>query len=316
LASHRRSANIQRWPIWEQAGTPPPAWPGWPNGKKFALVLTHDVELNYGVSQCECLAKLEEERGFRSTFAFVPQRYKTPEKLRRGLLARDFSIIVHDLKHDGKLFQNRQTFERCRPLINEFLKNWDTRGFASGAALHNLPWIGELEIDYSISSYDWDPFEPQGCGLGRIFPFWVQNPNGDCGFVEMPYTLAQDFTLFILLGETTNKVWRQKLDWIVSKGGMALMKTHPDYMCFRPDQKAADRYPVALYTDFLDYVNSRYSQDAWIAKPSEVARYWKEVGNSQSENMPAITAPSTFCRTCQEAHQESWFREYPAFSLQ
>ena len=34
----------QIWPINEAAGNPPAGWPGWPDGKKFSFVLTHDVE--------------------------------------------------------------------------------------------------------------------------------------------------------------------------------------------------------------------------------------------------------------------------------
>lgn len=313
MVSHQRSRNVHRWPVWEQAGNPPPAWPGWPNGKKFALILTHDVELDFGVSQCDQLARIEEERGFFSTFAFVPIRYNHPEMvepLRQSLIERGFSIIVHDLYHDGKLFLNRPLFDKRRPLINQYLKAWDTRGFASGAALHDLQWIGELDIDYSISTYDCDPFEPQGCSVGRIFPYWVQEPNSVRGYVEMPYTLAQDFTAFILMQEETDHLWRIKLDWIASKGGMALIKTHPDYMSFRQETNTKDRYPVKLYTDFLDYVNEQYREEAWIATPAEVANYWKEVGAGRPAGTSPIAFQDTFCATCQQAHGARWLHEY------
>lgn len=315
LAAYRRYQARGQWPIGEQLSTPPPGWPGWPDGKKFALVLTHDVELDYGVSQCDRLAALEEERGFRSTFAFVPQRYRTPDRLRQGLVERGFSIMVHDLNHDGKLFLTREIFEQRKPLIDDFLASWNTRGFASGAALHNLSWISELDIDYSISTYDWDPFEPQGCSLGRIFPLWVQDPKSERGFVELPYSLCQDFTLFILLGEQTTQLWREKLDWIAQHGGMALIKTHPDYMFFQQDQRAADRYPARLYAEFLDYVNANYRDVAWLAKPSEVASYWRELGGLHSTNAPEIPSRETFCTTCRQAYNESWLQQYPAFSL-
>ena len=36
------------WPIDESAGNPPENWRGWPDGKKFALVLTHDVDTEQG----------------------------------------------------------------------------------------------------------------------------------------------------------------------------------------------------------------------------------------------------------------------------
>ena len=32
------------WPINRAAAQPPKNWPGWPDGKKFALAITHDVE--------------------------------------------------------------------------------------------------------------------------------------------------------------------------------------------------------------------------------------------------------------------------------
>ncbi|MBZ5723520.1 MAG: hypothetical protein LAP87_00845 [Acidobacteriia bacterium] len=305
--------NRHCWPILEEAGAPPAAWPGWPDGKRFALVLTHDVELGSGMSRCEQLADLEEERGFRSAFAFVPLRYRTPERLRRTLADRGFEVLVHDLYHDGKLYRDRQTFTQRRPAINEFLRSWQARGFASGSMHHNLPWIGELEIDYDISTFDVDPFEPQACGLSRIFPYWVQPPAGDGrGFVEMPYTLAQDFTLFILLGEQSNAIWRRKLDWIAEKGGMALIKTHPDYMAFHGDDKRMDRYPVGFYADFLDYVRARYGDEVWLAHPSEVARYWRGLAPAGTGGADAITWQNTFCATCRQAHRAGWLKHYPA----
>ena len=47
------------------------------------------------------------------------------------------------------------------------------------------------------------------------------------GYIELPYTLPQDFTLFVLLQEKTPKTWMKKLDWIAEKGGMALVNVHP-----------------------------------------------------------------------------------------
>jgi peptidoglycan/xylan/chitin deacetylase (PgdA/CDA1 family) len=308
MALRLQRRNHYCWPIAEPAGALPPGWPGWPDGKRFAVVLTHDVEMPSGVSRCEQLASLEEERGLRSAFGFVPLRYETPERLRRTLSERGHEVIVHDLYHDGKLFRNWRKFAERRGPINEFLQRWETRGFSSGAMLHNLPWISQLNIDYSISTYDVDPFEPQSCGSGRIFPYWVQSPDGEGhGFVELPYTLPQDFTLFILLGEQSNAIWRRKLDWIAAKGGMALIKTHPDYMVFPQERKRIDGYPVELYTDLLDYVSARYGDEAWFAQPSEVARYWRGLQLASKEN--AIAWRETFCASCRQAHADGWLSQ-------
>jgi glycosyltransferase involved in cell wall biosynthesis len=306
----RRSRDF--WPIWEASAAPPPRWPGWPYGKRFALVLTHDVESETGVARCEELAKLEEQRGFRSTFAFVPLRYQTPEALRHRLSERGFEVMVHDLHHDGKLYRTRSIFEQRKVGINYFLRRWGVSGFCSGSMHHNLRWIGQLEIDYDISTFDVDPFEPQACGLGRIFPCWVESPNRERrGFVELPYTLPQDFSLFVLLRERTNVLWRQKLDWIAEKGGMALIKTHPDYMEFGAGDRQMDRYPVELYTEFLDYIQSGYGGQFWLAHPSEVARYWRGLRLPFIGSANTIPASSTFCASCRQAHAEGWLNYYP-----
>lgn len=310
--NHLYGSNRDRWPIWEPADAPPPAAPRWPDGKKFALALTHDVESEYGLSRCLRLADLEEERGFRSTFAFVPRRYSTPKWLRHSLTERGFSIMVHDLFHDGKLFRSRRLFDRRRQAINDVLERWETRGFASAATLHNLEWMCELNIDYSISTCDSDPFEPQGCGLGRIFPFWVGSPGGKGrGFVEIPYTLPQDFTVCILMGDRSDAVWRKKLDWIAEKGGVAVIKTHPDYMFFQDRDKRQDRYAASIYSDFLDYVRSRYRDDVWVAHPSEIANHWR-LNTARENESDAIPFRSTFCATCRQAHASGWLRQYPA----
>lgn len=42
------------------------------------------------------------------------------------------------------------------------------------AVHHNLEWIGELDIEYDLSTFDTDPFMPQPDGVGTIFPFLVE----------------------------------------------------------------------------------------------------------------------------------------------
>jgi hypothetical protein len=221
-------------------------------------------------------------------------------------------VLVHDLYHDGRLYRSRKVFEQRLPRINEFLAQWQTRGFSSGSMLHNLSWIGELDIDYDISTYDVDPFEPQACGLGRIFPCWVQPPNRKRpGFAELPYTIPQDFTVFILLREKNNAIWRRKLDWIAEKGGMALIKTHPDYMAFSAKDRHIDRYPVEHYTDFLDYVQSRYKDEFWLASPSAVASYWRGLRPEEGSHGNKLATAETLCPSCRRACAEGLLSDYP-----
>jgi hypothetical protein len=138
---------------------------------------------------------------------------------------------------------------------------------------HNLEWIKKLKIRYDASTFDTDPFEPQPDGVGTIFPFWIKKNLSQNGYVELPYTLPQDFTLFILMKEKTIQIWKTKLEWIAEKGGMALLNVHPDYINF-DGKKKFDEYPARYYEDFLKYVNEKYRNQIWQALPRDIAAFF------------------------------------------
>jgi hypothetical protein len=96
--------------------------------------------------------------------------------------------------------------------------------------LDNLAWLHELDIQYDSSTFDTDPFEPQPDGVGTIYPFWAPSGNGKAGYMEIPYTLPQDFTLFILMRQRKIDTCKRKLDWIAENGKMALLLVHPGYI--------------------------------------------------------------------------------------
>ena len=96
-----------------------------------------------------------------------------PAGLRDWLTDRGFEVGVHDLHHDGKLYSSRDEFRLRAKRVNFYLKEWKASGFRSGFMLHNLSWLGDLEIQYDASTFDTDPFEPQPDGVNTIFPFWV-----------------------------------------------------------------------------------------------------------------------------------------------
>lgn len=69
------------WPVDEDAAKPPKDWGGWPGGKKFAFVLTHDADTAKGQAQCRHMIDLERDLGFTASYNFVPERYKVSEEL-------------------------------------------------------------------------------------------------------------------------------------------------------------------------------------------------------------------------------------------
>lgn len=259
------------WPILPGSEKKPENWKGWPDGKQFALILTHDVESEAGVNQSLQLAALEKKHGFRSSFNFVPERYHTPETIFTNLKNDGFEIGVHGLYHDGKLFSSYNLFQQRAEKINYYLKKWNAVGFRAPAMHHRLDWLHLLDIQYDLSTFDTDPFEPQADGVGTIFPFVLSYKNPDKNIVEMPYTLVQDFTVFVLMNKDI-QIWKQKLDWIAEHGGMALVNVHPDYLNFS-ERNHFERFPAKYYEEFLQYINSRYSGKFWHGLPHELARW-------------------------------------------
>jgi glycosyltransferase involved in cell wall biosynthesis len=265
------------WPINEAVGRTPTGWPGWPGQKQFALILTHDVEKFRGVERVRQLAELEMEYGFRSSFNFVPEGgYEIPASLRTWLVQQGFEVGIQDLHHDGKLYRSRNHFRKNAERINHYLREWNAVGFRSAYMFHNLDWLHDLNIQYDTSTFDADPFEPQPDGMDTIFPFWVSRGDSeDAGYVELPYTLVQDFNLFSVLEEKTIDIWKRKLAWIVARGGMALLDTHPDYMAFEPDPVGIDEYPVERYRQWLEHIRTTYEGQYWHALPLETANFYK-----------------------------------------
>jgi glycosyltransferase involved in cell wall biosynthesis len=311
-ALYQRTRTADVWPIIPGSERRPISWPGWPGGKQFALVLTHDVETAVGLQRCSQLMALEQEVGFRSSYNFVPEgEYTVSKELRDALRSQGFEVGVHDLKHDGLLYKSRHEFSNRAKRINHYLREWHAEGFRSAFMLNQLDWLHDLDICYDASTFDTDPFEPQPQGQETIFPFWVNRPplrksevtgfgvrstcemsypesvRSSTGYVELPYTLPQDSTLFVLLQEKTPEMWMQKLEWLAQNGGMALVITHPDYMSFNGSRSGSE-YPVTLYRQFLERVREQYAGAYWHALPKEVASYTRRVtvgrGNSAASS--------------------------------
>ena len=280
----QRAAGIRKrhagvWPINEAAGKTPADWPGWPDDKRFALVLTHDVETQDGVDKVRALAEIDLKFGFHSSFNFIPEgEYRVPDSLRCWLVENGFEVGVHDLNHDGKLYQSRAGFQAKAQRINHYLHEWKATGFRSGFMLRQLAWLHNLDIDYECSTFDTDPFEPQPTGAHTIFPYWIAGPAHAAGpgrrkgYAELPYTLPQDSTLFLLLREADAGIWQRKAEWIIQRGGMVLMNVHPDYIDMTGSGDGMT-YPLAHYEGFLSWIREQYNDQAWQVLPREISSF-------------------------------------------
>lgn len=242
----------------------------WPDGAAHALVLTHDVEGEDGQHYVREVADLEERLGFRSSFNFVAERYPLDAALIADLADRGFEVGVHGRRHDGLELRSRRAFERHVPHINRQLRRLGAVGFRSPLTHRHAEWMQALEIEYDASFFDSDPFEPMPGGTMSLWPFTIGR------FVELPYTLVQDFTLVDLLGERRPRLWLDKAAYVRRFCGMTLLNSHPDYL------RGGDYRRV--YEAFLR--EQRDDGACWRALPREVARWWRR--RSAAESVAAL----------------------------
>jgi hypothetical protein len=249
----------------EVAGEPVPWIHPWPGGRSWALVLTHDVETATGRDNIHLLRDVEQELGLRSSWNFVPRRYTVDDSLVESLAADGFEVGVHGLYHDGRDLESLATLEERLPEMRAYAERWRAVGFRSPATHRRWEWMPLLGFDYDSSYPDTDPFEPQGGGCCSWLPFFNQS------LVELPLTLPQDHTLFVILREDERR-WVEKTAFLRERGGMALLNTHPDYM--------REPREVDLYRRYL----ASHADDptVWHALPREVCAWWRK----RSETIP------------------------------
>jgi hypothetical protein len=245
--------------IADLAGGPVPFLGLWPDGRSWALVLTHDVETGAGYRDMDLLRGLERPRGYRSSWNFVAGRYEVDDETVRSLQDDGCEVGVHGLQHDGRDLSWRLMDERL-PAMWEHAKRWNAVGFRSPSTHRDWELMHRLGFSYDTSYPDTDPYEPQPGGCCSFLPYFNRE------MVELPITLPQDHTLFTILQHPDGEVWLRKAKHIRDRGGMALVLTHPDYA---HDQRLADGYRLLLDT-FAD------DGTAWQALPRDVAVWWRQ----------------------------------------
>jgi hypothetical protein len=119
----------------------------------------------------------------------------------------------------------------------------------------NLLWLQELDVEYDASCFDYDPFQPFPGGTNTIWPFKFLK------FIELPYTIPQDHTLFYELRQTNISIWIKKIEWIIKNNGMILSISHPDYLI--------EKNYLSLFEHLLDYVSMA---EWWNKKEKQAAK--------------------------------------------
>jgi len=236
----------------------------WPEGKSCALTMTHDVEEESGAAHCQMLMDLDESFSMKAAFQLVPEgRYRNVEELIASIRERGFESNIHDLDHDGRLYEHPERFQERAQKINAYARKYGMEGFRAGAMHRNQEWFDMLDFQYDMSVPTVAHLEPQKGGCCTVTPYFV----GDV--LELPLTTVQDHGLFFILGEDSIDLWRRQIDTVSSHHGLISFIVHPDYIVQKRER--------ALYCELLQYLSQlRDERDIWFALPNEINRWWRQ----------------------------------------
>jgi len=237
--------------------------------RRFAFVMTHDVESREGLGNSRNLKKIEDKYDLPSAWYIPSKRYELdPETVKS--LASHGEIGCHDTKHDGKLAF--LTGEELNLRLSEAKKELERQigrtveGFRAPLLQHNASVLRAIEENgflYDSSIPTWEPKHPftmKSHGIQTIFPLSIN------GLFEIPVTIPQDHQMFAVSGygcrETLEK-WVEMVSIVKDLGGLCLFLVHPDY-------QFAD-LKTGIYEEMLNFLAS--DSEALISLPSSLRNY-------------------------------------------
>jgi hypothetical protein len=235
----------------------------WPDGHKSCAIMTHDIEEAAGVKACESLMDIESNVNVLSSFQFVPEsRYSVSKHFLDSVRRRGFEVNVHDLNHDGHLYDDRAEFLRRAEKINHYVQEFGAQGFRSAVVYRNLDWYNAFTFSYDMSVPNVSHLDPQRGGCCTVMPFFI----GD--ILELPLTTTQDYSLFHILGDYSIDLWKRQIETITNNHGLVSFDIHPDYV--------AGGKPHRTYRALLDHLcRLRSDGQLYTALPREVNSWWR-----------------------------------------
>lgn len=235
----------------------------WPDGAPSCLILTHDVETSAGRDFTAQLMDLDDSYGFKASFQVIPEkRYEVPDEYVREIRNRGFEFNIHDLNHDGHLYQERKEFLRRAKKINEYGHRYDAKGFRAGAMYRNLDWYDAYEFSYDMSVPNVAHLEPKRGGCCTVFPFFVGK------ILELPLTTSQDYSVFHILNDYSIGLWKKQLNLIRQRNGLMSFLAHPDYLISLRNRR--------VYESLLDCLRQMVAREGiWAVLPRDVDRWWR-----------------------------------------
>jgi peptidoglycan/xylan/chitin deacetylase (PgdA/CDA1 family) len=248
-----RAVDAIRWARGERAH--------WPDGRRAALLLTHDVDTAAGAARIGSVAELSRALGVRATFFVCSHHYPLDTDALARLEQAGFEIASHGYDHDNRLAFRPEAERRQRldAIAARFRPRIALAGFRSPSLLRTPELFASLAGRFAWDSSIPDVDLENGGGCGTVLPFRIAD------LVEIPVTLPMESSL-LYRGERPAVVferWTEKLAWIRDVGGVAVAVLHTE--------PTLGGHPelLRLYADWV----AKAPPDVWITTPSELLRW-------------------------------------------
>lgn len=254
------------------AGAAPAPAPLWPDGKRWAATLSHDLDTESSVRRdvWRPFADLEEAHGLRSSWHVCTAHARSSWRALEELARRGHEIAWHGPRHDYR-FSYRPP-EAIRAAAREAVAALAPFGLRGLRSVNFLRTPGLYAGIDGVLGYDSSPRDTaaelnsghvrEGCCT--VFPFFSGN------LVVLPVTVPDDLSLRALAGDDADATARrqeEKLAWIRGVGGLAMSLTHPEpWISARPGAFAAyGRLVASLAAD----------RECWTPLPRDVEAWWR-----------------------------------------
>ncbi len=247
-----------------------PSRGAWPGGRRFPLLVTHDVDTKEGMALAGTVLDEMVALGLKPCFFLVGKGYRWDEGFIEAVHQAGGEIGLHGDTHDNRIaFEPADVAARRLDSVRERVRSADIRGFRSPSLLVSdalYEAVGpRFAWDSSVPDTDTHTLLGPRRGCGTAFPFRRR------GCLVLPLTMPADDRLLLLgyRGLDLVDVLRRKYRHLRKLGGLVHFLTHPEPHLFgKPVLR--DLYRAVL-SEILD------SGEAWVATPSMVAEHWESL---------------------------------------
>ncbi|MBI5247799.1 MAG: DUF2334 domain-containing protein [Elusimicrobia bacterium] len=250
----------------------------WPQGKKYAFIVTHDVDSAwlYKDDNLAGFMKMEGDMGVPGAWYFVNNLYEHDYAKIDRLVAGGHEIGLHGDNHDHKIsFLSDAEIEKrlsgCRKLIDRYR----ITGYRAPHYLRTPRFYEHLKryVRYDTSMHDaYNPTSKVSLmreGCSSLLPFTLSDDQES--LLELPITIPEDYELYDPEAGASSVIEGQlaQIAEVKRRGGLANLVIHPE-------PHFTGRKPCfEAFTEVLRSVSK--DPECWIVLPRDLNDYWRRL---------------------------------------